>query len=108
MEKYRGPVKESPHRLQAFTGWPTRWQLGAAAARDAGSVRRYTLAAHRGYTSSEPRSLAAARRTRGGGSPSKRQLLDAMLSLSPDAHPGTGGRLVTIETVDLHGAPTSL
>jgi hypothetical protein len=56
MEKYRGPVKESPHRLQAFTGWPTRWQLGAAAARDAGSVRRYTLAAHRGYTSSEPRS----------------------------------------------------
>ena len=67
-----------------------------------------TLAAHRGYTSSEPRSLAAARRTRGGGSPSKRQLLDAMLSLSPDAHPGTGGRLVTIETVDLHGAPTSL
>ena len=26
----------------------------------------------------------------------------------PRAHPGTGGRLVTIETVDPHGAPTSL
>ena len=79
MEKYRGPVKESPHRLQAFTGWPTRWQLGAAAARDAGSVRRYAGSAPRVHVvrAAQP---AAARRPRGGGSPSKRQLLDAMLS----------------------------
>ena len=80
---------------------------GAAAARDAGSVRRYAGSAPRVHVARAAQP-AAARRPRGGGSPSKRQLLDAVLSLSPDAHPGTGGRLVTIETVDLHGAPTSL
>ena len=76
---------------------------GAAAARDAGSVRRYAGSAPRVHVARAAQP-AAARRPRGGGSPSKRQLLDAVLSLSPDAHPGTGGRLVTIETVDLHGA----
>ena len=57
---------------------------GAAAARDTGSVRRYAGSAPRVHVvrAAQP---AAARRPRGGGSPSKRQLLDAMLSWAPCA-----------------------
>ena len=88
MEKYRGPVKESPHRLQAFTGvYRLAHQVAAGCGRRARRGQRATL-----YAGSAPRvhvvraaQPAAARRPRGGGSPPKRQLLDAMLSWAPCA-----------------------